>query len=399
MSACGLHFFIPDYIQTALRTLEAAGFEAYLVGGCVRDALMGVTPEDYDITTSALPEQIKALFGTEYKTIDTGMKHGTVAPIIEGHAVEITTFRIDGSYSDNRHPDSVRFSAKLFDDLSRRDFTVNAMAFSPTTGLADCFGGQEDLQKRCIRCVGEADKRFGEDALRMLRALRFSAVLGFTVEEQTANSIHKNIGSILNVSAERIYSELKKLLAGDNCAAVLRRFPCLLQTVLGITPSPTQLAALEPEATVGFRLAVLFIGEDCGRLKSLKPDNKTFRYCSDLVRLYAIPLGMEQASPGALFLGMRAHQAECATMEALLELHRRMECAFAYEALCESLAEARLKNLPLTAAELALSGEDLKKSGFSGREIGEKTEQLITAVLAGRCENTRGALLAYLSEE
>ncbi|MBR0112505.1 MAG: HD domain-containing protein [Clostridia bacterium] len=202
---------IPSQVNKALEILSAAGFEAYVVGGAVRDALMGRPVNDWDITTSALPQETEKLF-EDYRVIETGIKHGTVTVIIDGEHIEITTFRIDGDYSDNRRPDSVEFTCDVTLDLSRRDFTCNAIAYSPLKGFVDPFGGIEDINNKIVRCVGEADRRFNEDGLRILRALRFSLTLGFTLDSETSSAIHRNRGLLANISSERIVSELCKML-------------------------------------------------------------------------------------------------------------------------------------------------------------------------------------------
>ncbi|MBQ2862228.1 MAG: HD domain-containing protein [Oscillospiraceae bacterium] len=200
--------------------LEKSGYEAYAVGGCVRDSLLGEIPTDYDVTTSAFPEETKSVFKNEH-VIETGIKHGTVTVLINNYPIEITTFRIDKNYSDNRHPDSVEFTRSLKEDLSRRDFTVNALAYSEKTGLVDMFGGLSDIEHKIIRCVGSPDARFEEDALRIMRGLRFASCLGFDLEEKTAASIYKNRELLKNVSAERLFSELKKLICGKDAAKIL----------------------------------------------------------------------------------------------------------------------------------------------------------------------------------
>lgn len=200
---------LPLQVQQIIHTLERHGYEAYAVGGCVRDSLLGRTPQDWDITTSAKPEQVKELFT---HTIDTGIEHGTVTVMMERMGYEITTYRIDGEYEDARHPKEVTFTADLYEDLRRRDFTINAMAYNETQGLVDAFDGIKDLEQGCIRCVGDPRERFTEDALRMLRAVRFAAQLGFTVEEKTRQAIRELAGTIAKVSAERIQMELGKLL-------------------------------------------------------------------------------------------------------------------------------------------------------------------------------------------
>ncbi len=211
--------------------LEASGFKAFAVGGCVRDSLMGKTPDDWDITTSATPDQMKAVF-SDFHCIETGIEHGTLTVVIDSVPLEITTFRLDGEYEDNRHPKSVEFTSDLTADLARRDFTVNAMAYCPTHGLSDPFEGQSDLNNRLIRCVGDADKRFNEDALRILRGLRFASVLEFKIDTDTAESIHKNRALLKNISVERVLKELTKLLCGDGAHRILTEFADVLFTVL-----------------------------------------------------------------------------------------------------------------------------------------------------------------------
>lgn len=214
---------IPAKIQIILDTLKHCGYKAYIVGGCVRDSIMGMAPHDWDVTTDAAPDEIKAVFAS-FRTIDTGIKHGTVTVLSDGEPVEVTTFRIDGEYTDNRHPDCVKFTKKIEDDLSRRDFTINAIAYDPTEGLIDPFGGENDIKNRIIRCVGSPDKRFSEDALRILRAVRFASVLGFDIDKETAESIIKNENLISKVAVERISTELLKLLTGKNVFTVLTKY-------------------------------------------------------------------------------------------------------------------------------------------------------------------------------
>ena len=204
---------LPAKVARILNTLGEHGYEAYAVGGCVRDSLLGRTPQDWDITTSARPEQVKALFR---HTIDTGIQHGTVTVMLEHEGFEVTTYRIDGEYEDARHPKEVAFTANLLEDLKRRDFTINAMAYNEVTGLVDAFDGIGDLERGVIRCVGNAMERFSEDALRMLRAVRFAAQLGFSIEQETQEAIAGLAGNIKKVSAERIQVELVKLLTSPN---------------------------------------------------------------------------------------------------------------------------------------------------------------------------------------
>ncbi len=203
---------IPENVDYIIKILEENGFEAYAVGGCVRDMVMGREPDDWDITTSAEPLEVKALF---HRTIDTGIQHGTVTVMIGNEGYEVTTYRRDGDYEDHRHPSAVVFTPNLLEDLKRRDFTINAMAFNPTAGIVDEFEGIQDIQRKCIRCVGEAGERFEEDALRMLRGIRFAAQLEFGIEVKTLSAIREKAPTLVNVSAERIRTELTKLLLAD----------------------------------------------------------------------------------------------------------------------------------------------------------------------------------------
>ena len=228
---------IPQKVEHIIDVLMKNGYEAYAVGGCVRDSILGRKPEDWDITTSAKPEQVKALF---HRTIDTGIQHGTVTIMLDKDGFEVTTYRIDGEYEDSRHPKNIEFTSDLEEDLKRRDFTINAMAYNPKDGLVDIFGGIEDLDKKVIRCVGNPKDRFSEDALRILRAVRFAGQLGFSIEEETKAAIVEMAPSLKNISAERIRTELDKLLMGKHpelmitaaetgiCKVVLPEFDVML---------------------------------------------------------------------------------------------------------------------------------------------------------------------------
>lgn len=270
---------MPKNVDTAINLLQSAGFEAYAVGGCVRDSLLGKTPNDWDITTSAKPEDMKSVFA-DFHCIDTGIKHGTVTVVIDGEPLEITTFRLDGEYEDNRHPKSVTFTSNLGADLGRRDFTVNAMAYSKMTGMVDLFSGQNDLKNKIIRCVGDPDRRFNEDALRILRALRFASALDFEIEEKTAQSLLKNRALLSNISEERIAKELLKLVCGKGAKRILTDFaPVLFEILPELQPmyknshdnphhcydiyEHTLIAveSIDPEPTLRFAMLL----HDCGK--------------------------------------------------------------------------------------------------------------------------------------
>lgn len=208
-----MYLKIPEKVENIINILEEKGKEAYAVGGCVRDSVLGRIPNDWDITTSAAPKEIKKIFK---RTVDTGIAHGTVTVLMDGEGFEVTTYRVDGEYEDSRHPKEVTFTASLQEDLKRRDFTINAMAYNPKVGIVDYFCGIDDLDRRIVRCVGDPVERFTEDALRILRAVRFSAQLGFSIEENTKNALRTMAPNLKHVSAERIQAELVKLLMSEN---------------------------------------------------------------------------------------------------------------------------------------------------------------------------------------
>ena len=222
-----LDFDIPAGAEHILRTLTAAGYEAYLVGGCVRDLLRGVPPHDWDICTSARPEETERCFAGQ-RVIETGFRHGTITVLEDGEPYEITTYRADGPYSDSRRPDYVRFVSDLVADLARRDFTMNAIAMGLDGSLRDPFGGEADIQAGQIRCVGEPVRRFQEDGLRLMRAMRFSASFGYEIEKKTAQAVHDSRTALTHVSAERVNEEVRQLLVGENAGAVLREYPDVL---------------------------------------------------------------------------------------------------------------------------------------------------------------------------
>ena len=209
---------LPDKVKRIIETLTAAGYEAYAVGGCVRDCILGRTPNDWDITTSARPEETKRLFA---RTVDTGIKHGTVTVLLDREGFEVTTYRIDGAYEDGRHPKDVTFTASLEEDLGRRDFTVNAMAYNDESGLVDRFGGVRDMEQGVIRCVGVAEERFTEDALRMLRAVRFSAQLGYGIAEDTERAIRRLAPGLQRISAERMRQAIYVMMAVSGLAMLV----------------------------------------------------------------------------------------------------------------------------------------------------------------------------------
>lgn len=378
---------LPCGAAYVLRALRAAGHEAYVVGGCVRDSLLGRVPVDWDVTTSALPEETKAVFSGA-PVIETGIRHGTVTVLVDGEPVEITTYRVDGPYSDGRRPDSVAFTRSLREDLARRDFTVNAMAWSPETGLADPFGGADDLRGRVIRCVGDPARRFGEDALRILRALRFSAALGFSVEAKTAGALRAGRALLGRVSAERIAAELVKLVCGENAPAVLRAFPEVIAQVLpawDCAPDALGRAPADPPV----RLAMLFSSEAAAEaaLRRLKFDHRTLRAVKALLAFRSAPLGEDRPAARRMLraVGPEGFRRLLAMRAAYGEPLAGVE-----RTLGEVLADGDCWSLDA----LAVKGGDLLAAGVpAGPELGRTLSALLDAVVNGRCPNERAALL------
>lgn len=378
----------PHHIQTVLDTLSKAGHEAFVVGGCVRDSVMGRQPNDWDVCTSASPQETRDCF-RNYQTIDIGIKHGTVGIIFQMKdsgcvdcfdtyydVVEITTYRIDGEYRDSRHPEAVTFTKKIGEDLARRDFTMNAIAYNGETGYVDPFCGQEDIRSGIIRTVGEPAQRFDEDALRIMRGLRFSAQLGFSIEGNTAAAMLEMAENVRKVSAERVQTELVKLISGSYVDRVMESHSAVLvKAVPGIICTPLS----NFPNIKAIRLAKLFPSETETHLRNLRLDKKTIVEATDLARLFA---GDEPENSIAIKRCIRAEGLETATlyMEAL---GRKSE-----------IDEIVEKNECCTVEQLDISGRDLIKIGIrDGREIGSTLERILDAVIEGRVENERGKLI------
>ncbi len=430
---------LPTQVENALERLTRAGFSAYAVGGCVRDSLLGRVPNDWDITTSAIPTQTAACF-SDCRTVETGIRHGTLTVLLGGEALEITTFRNDGVYEDNRHPVQVTFSDRVEDDLSRRDFTVNAMAYHAQSGLVDLFGGREDLEKKIIRCVGDPETRFREDGLRILRAIRFASVLDFEVEKETADAVHRCRALLSNIAPERIREEFCKLLCGVGAVRILREYSDVivhflpeLADCIGFEQNSKYhcydvfehtLHALEyTPQDLYIRLAVLFhdigkphcytedergghfkghaaIGQEAVRqiMRRLRFDNATADTVVQLVELHDRPLSSEMRAVKRL---MRQMSDE--NILRLLEVKRcdRLAHAPAFCELPKELGEIpavmeqiRDANECLTLADLQIKGDDLMALGLpAGKEIGVMLNALLEEVLDGNLPNEKETLL------
>lgn len=391
--------FLGEDAVWLIHTLEKAGFEAYAVGGCVRDALMGLPAKDIDITTSARPEQVKALFP---RTFDTGIEHGTITVLLHGTGYEVTTFRTEEGYSDHRRPDHVSYTLSLEEDLSRRDFTINAMAFHPDSarGVIDPFGGREDLENHLIRCVGDPFERFNEDALRMLRAVRFAARFGFEIEEKTRDAIGKLAPTLRYVSRERVFEELKKTLLSDH--------PTVLQQALILGLCPYMSAALsdgkqllvqalqDTEKDLVIRLAVLFSSMGAGRtekiLTELKSDNTTKESVLLLLAHLDDPVPKDGAS-------MRRLMAITGKQQALSLLKVKKAAGLLSDEGYEQALSLWMQELdsPVTLKELQISGKDLILLGMAqGKTIGAALEYLLNRVLENPELNDRQRLIELL---
>lgn len=436
---------LPSDVAALLARLHDAGFAAYVVGGCVRDSLRGVTPADWDVTTSALPEQTLALFA-DYRTIPLGLSHGTVAILTDERTVEITTFRTESGYSDRRRPDAVAFVTDVTEDLRRRDFTVNAMAYNEHEGLIDPFSGQADLAARRLRCVGDPTARFDEDALRILRGLRFASVLGFSLDHATATALHAQRELLRAVAAERVAAELSRLICGGNAFCVLRDFRDVIAVVLpDIAPmfdfeqhNPHHqydvylhtlhaLAAIPPEPVL--RWAALLhdsgkparftmdeqgVGHFKGHaevsveiteraLAALRLDNETIRTVSELVRYHDRPIAPAKAAVKRVLsrLGETG-------LRRLIALKRADNAAHAPETdtrtadlhTVESLLDEILEEQAcFSLRDLAVKGSDITDIGVpEGPMVGQVLRYLLDAVIDERCENERNALLKLTGE-
>lgn len=382
---------LPRDVCLILSRLHNNGYSADVVGGPVRDFFLGETPSDYDITTSATPDRIKEIF-SDMRTVDTGILHGTVTVVLGGENYEITTYRIDGEYKDSRHPDSVTFTSDLNEDLARRDFTVNAMAYSPLSGISDPFDGRGDIDRRIIRTVGDPVRRFEEDALRMLRALRFSSKLDFDIEEATRVTIFELWHRLSGVSRERVWVELYKLFSGKRAYSVLKEYASLLAELLSL--SEIKLPSRELFEDVGWYLRLLSVFALSSidpalnferAMRKLRTDNRTRECGASVLGMigenisgdYALlkvasRIGAENT---LLLLRLRAVLGE----DTSVRLER-------FNALIES-------GTPYRISDLNIDGKRLMELGAKGRTVGELLSSLLDSVMSGKVENTESALI------
>lgn len=436
---------VPEYAQRAIEMLENAGYEAYCVGGCVRDSLLGKAPDDWDICTSATPDEMKEVFA-DYRMLDIGVKHGTVTVIVDRNPLEITTYRTDGEYASHRRPVSVNFIRDLSGDISRRDFTINAMCCDKNGAITDMFGGTEDIAHSLIKCVGDPYERFDEDALRIMRALRLASVLGFSVEKKTAEAIFKKRHLLEYVSVERIFSELKKLLCGKNAANILIDFKEVFASIMPeIEPCFgfeqknvhhcydvwTHIALSVGNVREDERLRLTMLFHDIGKpamarfdengtghfkghpiksaellteiLDRFRCDNATIRYVRDLViehdnRIPVVRRNVKRFMAKHDFdFFMDYLEVRRADTMAQSE-YIREEKLSELEQLALIAVDVNNENCCLKLTDLAVDGKDMISLGMTGRQIGAMLQKLLDLVVDDKLENDRNVLLEYAKE-
>ena len=441
---------LPVPVITLLNRLKEAGFSAYAVGGCVRDSLLGLQPNDWDICTSALPEQMQRVF-QDFHTVETGLKHGTLTVIVDHEPYEVTTFRVDGDYTDHRHPDTVLFVDDLARDLARRDFTVNAMAWSPETGLADPFGGQQDLSSGLIRAVGIPEQRFEEDALRILRALRFASVFDFDIEPSTSAALRKMAPDLSRVAGERIRVELLKLLCGKAAGKILREYPDVLSVIIpeirpmvgydqqnhhhsydlwehtvrgveGVPPDPVlrltmllhdtgkpAVRTTDEKGEGHYRGHPKVSAEIAAKTAEILHLDNAFRdrLCT-LVLHHDTPLRTQsgEINTDRSFLLRRLNRFGEENLRALFLIHCSDRIATGYSTPEREKARLAERNAALdillaeqpcfTLKDLAVNGHDLTAAGLKGKAVGEALQFLLEAVMDEKVPNEKQALLDYL---
>lgn len=386
---------VPEQVKSILTRLNAAGFAAYAVGGCVRDSLLGRPVHDWDICTAARPEEMPGCFAGE-RLLPTGVQHGTMTLLQNGEPFEITTFRCDGDYTDHRRPDSVRFVRELELDLARRDFTVNAMACDAAGRVFDPFGGQNDLRNGVLRCVGEPQKRLNEDALRILRALRFAANYNFKIEPATAKAMVELKDTLCRVSAERILQELRRLLPAAAAGRVLEEFYPVVWVFLPELPENFALrqafACCPAEETLRFALLLSPLAREDSEsaLRRLRAENALCRGVGEVLELLSLPLPEDLPA-----LKRQAARFGPATLRTALQV--RQAKGEDTTALLERLQQLEEENACLSVKQLAVNGRELLSLGFTGKEIGAVQQFLLNAVLEG-AKNEKEVLLTLAAE-
>lgn len=381
--------FYPDHIDEIIRRFENAGERAYIVGGSLRDMIIGLPPHDFDIATSAAPQRTAELF-YDKRVIMTGIKHGTVTVLWNGEPVEITTFRVDGDYTDARHPDSVRFTARIEEDLARRDFTVNAMAYNKRDGLVDVFGGEADIEARVIRAVGDPRVRFSEDALRIMRAFRFCAQLGFEIDGNTLDAAQECRELLVRVARERIGAEFLRLICSQNAAYALEKmieYGVMTYVLEGYEPSKRLLSALglvPPDSVSRLALLISEAEESEARriLESLRCSTKQITGAL-AIRRGAFEVIENELDARKLIAKTGAYAVGAAELSEALGVSQNGACELV----------KRQINTPSSVKDLAVNGKDIAELGAKGKTIGETLDALLAAVIEDPALNERDALM------
>ncbi len=439
-----MKIFLPEYVKSVITRLEENGFHAYAVGGCVRDAIMGVLPHDYDICTDAHPEKVVEIFA-DHTVIETGIKHGTVTVLSEGNPIEITVFRSEAGYSDGRHPDSVTYSSSLAEDLSRRDFTINAMAYSDSEGLIDLFGGKDDIKNKMIRCIGKPEKRFSEDHLRIMRAVRFASVLGFKIADETKSAMLRLKSKLGIISYERIAEELSKTVCGDFFESVFSEYseifteiipelsPCIgydqnnphHSYTLGVHLAKTVSASPKDKIS---RLSALFHDIEKPSVMSLDENGISHFYShagksAETAEGILKRLRFSNSDTEAVKTLIRYHDGVIEPDEAIVKRKlaklgedrlRRLLCLQRADRISQRSVDYGKDNFDAVTAvldkildeqacfslkDLKANGNDMLSLGLVGRDIGYALSFLLDAVIDGCVKNEKSELLSYFRTE
>ena len=394
---------IPNDVKNIIDKIYECGYEAYIVGGCVRDSIIGIKPNDYDITTSATPKQVKSIF-KGYKIIETGIKHGTITIINNKNEYEITTFRIDGDYKDNRRPENVEFTNDIEKDLQRRDFTVNAIAYNHKRGIVDKFNGLNDIDKKIIKTVGNPDERFKEDGLRIIRAVRFSSKLNFEIDEKTLKSIYKNINLIKNISVERIQEEFNKILISDFPQKMYILYDAKLFEVLNIKNVKINKHDLEKlnfsKKDLILRLIIFIyilgdINESKRILNLLRYSNKIKKQCIEVLEKID-----DKITDNKVGLKIYLKEIGDESLNYLLEAKKIIDKEFKekyYQKIKEIINQIKKNNECYTLKSLVLNGKDLEVLGYKGKQIGEMLKILLNNVIENPNLNNKKDLIKIIS--
>ena len=379
---------LPDDVRMILNRFHENGYEAFIVGGCVRDSLLGDEPKDYDITTNALPTQVEQLF-SDLKVIETGIRHGTVTVIINKEPYEITTYRTDVKYSDHRHPDEVRYALTLGEDLSRRDFTVNAMAYDEENGLIDSFNGVNDLNEGIIRCVGDPDTRFNEDALRILRCIRFASRYGFRIEKNTESALFRNRELLRYVSVERVATEFNEIITSNKANEYLSKYRIIFETVMPQLEDLDFSLIGKVNRRLYMRISALFVHDDSlnavSMLRHMHYSNKIIDEVSTLLDHVDSPLETDYDIRRMFFeIGIKATND-------LLSLKKARGDDLDYGMIRKRIRE--LRKSFIARDQMNINGDDLMILGYRGREIGQILDDLYEQILRDEIKNDHEELM------